>query len=1204
MIALQMGGVGGSRHCLIRALEIVAQRTYINIEAAPPPPPSPAVVPACLFSWQLFPGGLRFIHATYTLRRTMDPLSAISLASSILTFIDFGVKIVATAGEIGRSAKGLSDENKSLHVVVKEAKDWSSTFSRANAHPNPTPEERGIIILASECSAICDEILAALAEIQPNRPGSKISTASAAVKHIWFKNDRLRLRSRLEDCRRQLELQLEGLDRAKIRSLLEDQARAAKRTEQSITLLQSAVDDISLLANAEGVPLGLAEELRELQRIPQESLQAWARKTILAALAFPEMHSRYHHVSYAHARTFQWIFDDASEPVTSGQSSAVSFVDWLEHGSGVFHVAGKLGSGKSTLMKFLCEHRIAHKKLTAWAGTKTLVSLNFFFWRTGTDMQKSLDGLLRSLLCQCLWNLPDYLPSILPRHWESIMSRDLHGTWRLATTGTTGLTFSKNDIQDGVSRMMEILKVHKTHKLCIFIDGLDEFEETRELYYEDMLRLVSSWADDALDIVKLCVSSRELPVFYRAFPPTQRMKLQDLTRNDIEHVVKDRLSAYEIYDTPPGPLRDKAQGMLAKEIVRKANGIFLWVALVLKAMQEGCRNRDRLNDLLRKLDEIPEEIEPLYEHLLQSIRRSDRKAAYRMLSVAMELSRLKASEHMSLLRYSFLEDLDNETAIFPDPETIRAEAPSLEERASDRLRGQCKGLLEVHTKYARNSDPMISRPFPTSMRSFVGLTHRSVYDFLSSHDALERMGYEFQGFDATEAICKTLVVELSTMRHLLKGKTLPLESEVQSLVTLLKSDINGIMRLLGDGKMPSIDDNMHLLQRLDLQWRNFNDSIGFRVFTSQSNRAIISRPQSDSLQEKSSDYFSVHHMSAIHGYTKYISWSMENDPTLFRDFISFISLVEALIGGVSLELFECLHCIVEIFSRARDAQPFQDYAHYSKQTFSLVWSSAIIVAILKFSKFDQSHKRDFGKILASFLQSGALPTIEVYLSAVPTYAESVEGYYIKCGGVQEIVPSDNPDANVQFILKAYPRPVALRELVEFWGLENRDTLKLLINESMAQKDESSKLRLSLADKNQVMDFKYDKGSKTEETETGRDLTINQLSEQSDEIIVNATYDGALEHFTAITPRLDEAHKRPLPDPTDDTPSAVQRSQLSIPLRSSQNLEQEAEDGKQESKSMVQSILAARWDIWEWHTFLAPFLGLIFSVIFFGILGSS
>ena len=42
---------------------------------------------------------------------------------------------------------------------------------------------------------------------------------------------------------------------------------------------------------------------------------------------------------------------------------------WLQSGDGVFRFSGKLGSGKSTLMKYICEHPSTKALLEAWAGT-------------------------------------------------------------------------------------------------------------------------------------------------------------------------------------------------------------------------------------------------------------------------------------------------------------------------------------------------------------------------------------------------------------------------------------------------------------------------------------------------------------------------------------------------------------------------------------------------------------------------------------------------------------------------------------------------------------------------------------------------------------------------------------------------------------------------------------------------------------------
>ena len=73
--------------------------------------------------------------------------------------------------------------------------------------------------------------------------------------------------------------------------------------------------------------------------------------------------------------------EDEVESVSSIEDDAKasareSLLSWLSSsGAGIFHISGKLGSGKSTLMKYLCEHDSTKYLLKHWAG----MSLNLFF---------------------------------------------------------------------------------------------------------------------------------------------------------------------------------------------------------------------------------------------------------------------------------------------------------------------------------------------------------------------------------------------------------------------------------------------------------------------------------------------------------------------------------------------------------------------------------------------------------------------------------------------------------------------------------------------------------------------------------------------------------------------------------------------------------------------------------------------------------
>jgi hypothetical protein len=90
------------------------------------------------------------------------------------------------------------------------------------------------------------------------------------------------------------------------------------------------------------------------------------------------MHGRFEAVEDAHCKTFEWIFEpDSKKDNQNGCSGPESFKHWLSSGRGIFHISGKLGSGKSTLMKFLCEHKRTKNELQKWSGMLWLKGVSF-----------------------------------------------------------------------------------------------------------------------------------------------------------------------------------------------------------------------------------------------------------------------------------------------------------------------------------------------------------------------------------------------------------------------------------------------------------------------------------------------------------------------------------------------------------------------------------------------------------------------------------------------------------------------------------------------------------------------------------------------------------------------------------------------------------------------------------------------------------
>ena len=147
-----------------------------------------------------------------------------------------------------------------------------------------------------------------------------------------------------------------------------------------------------------------------LIRLRSENIYEVEYQQLLESLHFNTMTSRQDDLEDPYSNTFGWIFDRGSKIDSPG----MQFTHWLQTGKGIFWINGKAGSGKSTLMSFLNKSSKLQNSLQQWAGSDKVISPVFFFWRAGTKEQKSINGLLRSLLNQLLKEHPNFARQVNP----------------------------------------------------------------------------------------------------------------------------------------------------------------------------------------------------------------------------------------------------------------------------------------------------------------------------------------------------------------------------------------------------------------------------------------------------------------------------------------------------------------------------------------------------------------------------------------------------------------------------------------------------------------------------------------------------------------------------------------------------------------------------------------------------------------------
>lgn len=320
------------------------------------------------------------------------------------------------------------------------------------------------------------------------------------------------------------------------------------------------------------------------------------------SLLFESIGHREEAIPRAALKTYEWVFEKPKLS-SSGADRWSNFPTWLEAPSDeIYWITGKPGAGKSTLMKFVLGQRmLGHLK--KWAGTSQLLMASFYSWNAGTGLQKSHEGLLRTLLHQCVQNWLDLFSKIFPRRWALLQfweGNELQlPSWQLPelAEGFQSLVSGPPPSSDSVSG--------KPYKLFFLIDGLDEFDGE----HLELVKLIQE--TNACPRVKICASSRPWNVFRDAFKQNPKLQLENLTRDDITLYTRDHFETSEGFRELQVIHPTEADKLL-NDIVQKAQGVFLWVSVVVRSLLDNLREGDKLTELQKTLDNLPDDLANLF----------------------------------------------------------------------------------------------------------------------------------------------------------------------------------------------------------------------------------------------------------------------------------------------------------------------------------------------------------------------------------------------------------------------------------------------------------------------------------------------------------------------------------------------------------------------------------------------------------------
>ncbi|KAI0098837.1 hypothetical protein GGR51DRAFT_537144 [Nemania sp. FL0031] len=652
-------------------------------------------------------------------------MDGLSVAAAVIQFVDFTCGLISKGIAIHSSATGLTVDHNELQNITEDLSQTSNDIKQSliNQHGERrlTSNEEDLQKIARDCQVVAEELLGVLATLTSKGHRTKWRSFRHALETAWKEKKVQSLENRLDRFRQQMMANVLNSLRHETRRLIQEQS-SMRESVRRIEQLQLSVGDrfVDQLINGEEWKRDLIQMIHEQgQRTPQRTadptrfkgdrridpgaikIQELVQRRVLHKLTFRNMADRESRISRAHQRTFEWVFSDP-HPESRPWSSFRNFLK--RPGKKIYWITGKPGSGKSTLMKYIRYHPQTENLLRMWCGNDEFIQASFYFWNSGSRMQMTVDGLLQTLLHDCLRQLPQAIRDVLPERWEAATLFEVDD-----------FPWSWEEVAQALRRLLTEICPEK--KFFIMIDGLDECSGNQA----QLIELITELAEGTENL-KLCVASRPWNIFEDAFKDRPSLRVQDLSAPDIKYYIESKFAANqgfaEFREQDPSCAME-----LLETIAKKAEGVFLWVYLVVQSLLEGLTNGDGPRDLLSRLEELPPNLEQLYAKILGNL-------GDRYLDHASRLFQLvRACEGPPTLLCIALADLeDGERAIqAPVKPMSDKEKSSILKNMKRKLASRCLGLLEVpsmgidsHTSGAEDE--------------VIQYLHKSVRDYIQSSD--------------------------------------------------------------------------------------------------------------------------------------------------------------------------------------------------------------------------------------------------------------------------------------------------------------------------------------------------------------------------------------------------------------------------------------------------------------------------------------
>ncbi|KAH7237747.1 uncharacterized protein BKA55DRAFT_597184 [Fusarium redolens] len=438
----------------------------------------------------------------------------------------------------------------------------------------------------------------------------------------------------------------------------------------------------------------------------------------LAALRFDGMNTRRESILAPAINTGHWLFRDRTFHLWTTTTD-------INHR--LLFIKGKPGAGKSTLMKEAVRHIQCVQRRDG-------ICASFFVDAGGELLQRCLTGMFRSLLYQLLLQSRICSPVTHMNLERETLICSIKDT--IDSTILPSVEWSERLLQNLLAQTLQYLASLGT-PVFIFVDALDELSTEMQRQQVDFWSLQQLYFQGP----RICLSCRHFPNI--AVAGCLEMALDVYNQNDILNYITQRLNARISI------LEEHWRKALTEKIHTMSSGVFLWVVLVVDETLASYDNGTSLPGLIRRVEEMPTELEMLYEKMLAFTALGDPLVIGKMFQWVLAANRpLRLDEWHHILAF-IQPSKPASLAKWRKSESYTENDYQLERK----IRTLSRGLLEVSNKQHdvladKNGEVSSinagvgSLDHEEGSARVVRVIHQSVYDFFIHKGGFRNLGLE------------------------------------------------------------------------------------------------------------------------------------------------------------------------------------------------------------------------------------------------------------------------------------------------------------------------------------------------------------------------------------------------------------------------------------------------------------------------------